>query len=468
MQFGTFIFAVNCMLWSASWTAVIRPGLTRIEDVFNSDCVSPRRQTIIATGDPQSTIASFSDDHLSPNLTSERSECDVWTIKSEAEREEIIFVIVNSLHLGAESQFLIFAEVPDEALRYDYNITKQDSEHFPKTIKSLSPVILVWIQSPVVETSNESSKQRLAFTYWTRETKSLIEEKENVVLMGAIVISIFTVIATLLSLTRATKCHCIKNSWTRLQARKRDRYSNGRNTRNNRSARSHPGETLTLMTVNVTNDNTTSSSLGVQTNQFPHCRSENGTEHGSSEVSVPGQENTDVASQSVMRSEATTSISLTTNESNDLQRTTESDTVNGQLSEVAHCPTMSALIGLLPPVYDPSTPMPSSLTLFTSLLPSRWRMHRSSSVFMTSATETPTRPACLTSITASGGEPMARSSTSRQSLSPQTDRAPYLQSSNTYHARSPTSAGSDSFPDSPPPYVDLSPPNYSTLFPSHT
>lgn len=38
-----------------------------------------------------------------------RSECDVWTIKSEAEREEIIFVIVNSLHLGAESQFLIFA-----------------------------------------------------------------------------------------------------------------------------------------------------------------------------------------------------------------------------------------------------------------------------------------------------------------------------------------------------------------------
>ncbi|KAK6960075.1 DG5 microsatellite sequence, partial [Biomphalaria glabrata] len=299
-------------------------------------------------------------------------------------------------------------------------------------------------------------------------TKSLIEEKENVVLMGAIVISIFTVIATLLSLTRATKCHCIKNSWTRLQARKRDRYSNGRNTRNNRSARSHPGETLTLMTVNVTNDNTTSSSLGVQTNQFPHCRSENGTEHGSSEVSVPGQENTDVASQSVMRSEATTSISLTTNESNDLQRTTESDTVNGQLSEVAHCPTMSALIGLLPPVYDPSTPMPSSLTLFTSLLPSRWRMHRSSSVFMTSATETPTRPACLTSITASGGEPMARSSTSRQSLSPQTDRAPYLQSSNTYHARSPTSAGSDSFPDSPPPYVDLSPPNYSTLFPSHT
>lgn len=198
-------FVVNLLLTAVSvlWVSAVPNGYNYSQVVTH--CHRSIKHAVTATGHLKTTVVSFVLDQGDTNRT-ERMECNIWAISSDITQSKLT-VIINSLTIASEDVFFITS---DQTERYDHNMTKQH-DLFPKEVTSRLPIVLTWVRQVVEGNDVHPQKQRLAFSYIAvGGTDPTIEEKERVVLMGAIVISLFTVVATVLSITRSTKCSCCR------------------------------------------------------------------------------------------------------------------------------------------------------------------------------------------------------------------------------------------------------------------
>ncbi|KAH9513654.1 hypothetical protein Btru_041710 [Bulinus truncatus] len=468
MNFLGFIFVLRLTLWSLGLTTVTKAVSNSVQEVLGVHCDRPRHNSVTATSELQTTTVNMSPTPRSASNSSSgmdrETECDVWYIKSEDDQSEIV-VLINSLHLASRDLFFLFSDSDQTVLRYDHNVTQHKMELFPKDMKSAEPFTLIWIHYPLLIEVDVSTKQRLAFSYWIRESKASLAEKEKVVMMGAIVISIFTVIATLISITRATKCHCIRNTWTFLKARERDRCTGG-----NSHSHDASGEIVSLMMADIP----AGRCLPYQDSGDHRC-----------EVGLAGPDQATTAAATARSPEpgAPSDVTLAAHTT-----AVESERRSNQsLAHVTHddLPTtpsqsMSALLGLLPQVPArpaAASPRPlhaqsQSFRFLTYLLPSRLRhVHgapRGPPIYLTSPAS-PTMPPGGGGAATAGGRrmsaPHARvSSTASRHFSP----FQHLQSSVNSGAQGGTGSAAGPVNEVPPPYSDVPPPSYSVLFPDNT
>ncbi|CAL1532854.1 unnamed protein product [Lymnaea stagnalis] len=205
-------------LWLFTTTSVLE--ISAASDGYNYSQVlstfchsSSIKHTITATGQLKTTVVSFVQGQADLDTTEPETKemiCNVWTVTSEINQSELT-VIINSLILAPKDLFFIASDTRDEVVSYDYNMTNQH-DLFPKEVTSRRPIVLTWVRPVVQDYDMEPRKQRLAFSCLAvGGTDPSLEEKERVVLMGAIVISFFTVVATVLSITRSTKCSCCRH-----------------------------------------------------------------------------------------------------------------------------------------------------------------------------------------------------------------------------------------------------------------
>ncbi|XP_059158194.1 uncharacterized protein LOC131942377 [Physella acuta] len=355
---------------------------------LSSQCGNPVEQVVLATGQIKTTIANFtrtSWPDRNSSSTQNQPECSVWRITWEAEVSELV-VLINGLDLLEDDVFYVTAERPSLMLRYDFNET-YNHDPFPKEVRCKSDLYLVWLRhlGPGVN----ARKQRLAFSYIVIiDGASSTEEKERVILMGAIVISFFTVVATLLSISRSTNCRCwsqicgyfrsIKNSPT---------APSGVGNRTDLSRR--PEETILLMELHHPHRNAPpeyialtppGGSGGASTNQ----QQSSGTSMGdNSNVQLVSRQGANSSPQLLLPASPVPTDSAVQADSSDSRTNIDlvQQTERHTTDQSRHVQSLSDLLGILPPLSASTTPTTlitrqppntvSPFALVSSLFPSR-------------------------------------------------------------------------------------------------